>query len=87
MTPKLARRILLALMDSANFDFVAAVTGDVSRGLPVQIDLGFTPAEIRRAKGDRAGMKRRYAELKMECSFLQAANAARVEWLTGVETL
>lgn len=71
MTPALARRIVLALMDRPTFDLAA--------------DLGYTPAEIRRARRDRAGMKRRYSELKASRPFLASANAARVEWLTGLK--
>jgi hypothetical protein len=60
MTSEQSRQILLALMEPFSFGHVARVTEAVAAGRPVQVNYGFRPEEIRRARGDRAMIAEEY---------------------------
>jgi hypothetical protein len=85
MTPALARRIALAMLDPVMFDIVYNTACCVAAGRPVQIDYGFTTAEVETARADRAVLAGVYREVSARQDFTTATLIARLGWLAGLE--
>jgi hypothetical protein len=84
MTPALARRIALATLDPVMFDIIYDTAYCVAAGRPVQIDYGFTTAEVEASRTDRAVLAGVYREVSARQDFVTATLIARLGWLAGL---
>ncbi len=84
MTPDLPRRLVLALMGSDTFRVVQNNTLAVAAGHPVQVDHGFSIAEVNQAVTDRAEITRSYFHRNQKQSFMESDIGAKLEWLEGL---